>query len=315
MSSVTGSTQFERNARRTGFAPEEPSAPWVGVDWVQHQRWVEVQGRPVNVVEIGSGDPVLFIHGLGGSWPNWLEQLPVLGAVRRAIAFDLPGFGASPMPAAPISIPGYARIVAELMDALSIPSAAVVGNSMGGEISAELALLAPSKVRRLVLVSPAGISTAAVEPRLPLIRGIHPAVNAFTGWLGANADQVVRRPRLRAAVMSVVAAKPGRIAAEFAAEQIRGMGKPGFMPAIEAIVSHSQTLRGRLPEIHCPTLVVWGDQDPVVPVRDAEVFASQIPGALKVVWQETGHVAMFERADEFNALLEGFLAGDGTFGG
>jgi pimeloyl-ACP methyl ester carboxylesterase len=194
------------------------------------------------------------------------------------------------------------------MDALGIACAAVVGNSMGGEISAELAIAAPDRVRRLVLVSPAGISTANVQRRLPMIRRAYPAVHAAASWVGANADQLVRRPKLRAGAMSLVAARPRKIAAEFAAEQIRGMGKPGFLPALEAIVSHSQTLRERLPAIGCPTLVLWGEEDPVVPVRDAEVFASQIPGAHKIVWQDTGHVAMFERAAEFNALLEGFLS-------
>lgn len=307
MSSATDQAQFRSGSTPIGQAPLGEPAPWAQIDWRTHQRWVQVDGTPINVIDIGAGDPVLLIHGLGGSWPNWLEQLPVLAATHRAIAFDLPGFGASPMPAGPITIPGYARAVGKLMDALGVSCAAVVGNSMGGEISAELALSAPERVQRMVLVSPAGVSTAQVARRLPAIRAAYPAVGALTAWVGANADQLVRRPRLRAAALSVVATKPRRIAAEFAAEQIRGMGKPGFMPALEALIAHSQTLRERLPQIDCPTLVVWGDKDPVVPVRDAEVFAGQIPGARKVIWPETGHVAMFERAEEFNALLQGFL--------
>ncbi len=307
MSSATGEAPFRSRDGASGPLPPDGPAPWAQIDWRSHQRWVHVDGAPVNVIDIGSGDPVLLIHGLGGSWPNWLEQLPVLAATHRTIAFDLPGFGASPMPPLPVTIPGYARTVAGLMDALDLPSAAIVGNSMGGEISAELALEAPERVQRLVLVSPAGVSTAHVARRLPAIRAAYPAVSALAAWVGANADQVVRRPRLRAAALSLVATRSREIAAEFAAEQIRGVGKPGFMPALEALIVHSQTLRERLPDIGCPTLVVWGDQDPVVPVRDAEVFASQIPGARKVIWSQTGHVAMFERAAEFNALLQGFL--------
>jgi pimeloyl-ACP methyl ester carboxylesterase len=305
MASTTSETQFERAAGQTERG--ENQAPWVAIDWSKHQRWVQVQGQPVNVIDIGSGEPVLFIHGLGGSWPNWLEQLPVFSQSRRAIAFDLPGFGGSPMPREPISIEGYARVVAELMDALQIPSAPIVGNSMGGEITAELAIGDPHRVQRMVLVSPAGLSTAALKQRLGLIRSVYPPINAFAGWIGGNADQFVRRPRLRSAALATVAAKPRRIAAEFAAEQIRGMGKPGFLPALEAISAHSQTLRERLHQISCPTLVLWGDEDPVVPARDADGFAEHIDGARKIVWPETGHVAMFERAAEFNALLEGFL--------
>lgn len=310
MSSATSPSQSGYSGGQTKYsAAGGKRAPWLSIDWRNHQRWVEVEGAPINVIELGSGDPVLFIHGLGGSWPNWLEQLPVICAGWRAIAIDLPGFGESPMPKAPISIPNYARIVGGVMDALGIGSAAIVGNSMGGEISLELALSAPERVRRMLLVSPAGISTVAVEKRMPLIRGVYPLVNAASRWVGANADEIVRRPRLRAAALSVVAAQPRRIAPEFGAEQIRGTGKPGFLPALEAIVAHSGTLHGRLGEISCPTLILWGDKDPVVPVRDAEVFAKAINGARKVVWEHTGHVAMFERAAEFNALLEGFLTG------
>jgi pimeloyl-ACP methyl ester carboxylesterase len=306
--SNAANAQFAREAGRTGYGKHDPPAPWIGIDWRQHQRWVQVQGCPINVIEIGSGEPVLFVHGLGGSWPNWLEQLPVLASGRRAIAFDLPGFGDSPMPAEPISIPLYARVVAGLMDALQIPSAAIVGNSMGGEITLELALSDPRRIERMVLVSPAGVSTLDVAQRLPLIRALYPPAYAISRWIGENADELVRRPRIRAALLKPVAARPRKIAPEFAAEQIRGVGKPGFLPALEAIVSHSQTLRQRLPQIACSTLVLWGDEDPVVPVRDVDVFAQAIPGASKVVWKGTGHVGMFERGAEFNALLDDFLA-------
>lgn len=287
----------------------EGYSPWVGIDWRRHQRWVQVNGRPVNVVEMGEGDPVLFIHGLGGSWPNWLEQMPVISRDWRAIALDLPGFGHSPMPRDGVSIDGYARTIVGLLDALELPSAVLVGNSMGGEISAELAISHPERVSKLVLVSPAGISTGALKPRMRLIRRAHPALQVANRWIAENAEAVARRPKLRYAAMSAVACKPRRIPATFASEQLRGMGKPGFLPALESIVFHSQSLRDRLGSIDAQTLIVWGENDPLVPVRDADVFESQIKGAHKVVWPDTGHVAMFERGEQFNALLEGFLSG------
>lgn len=283
-------------------------ADWRAIDWNRHQRWVELSSGPVNVIELGSGPPIVFIHGLGGSWPNWLEQMPALSGEHRVVALDLPGFGDSPMPSQPISIELYARTVLELMDALGIDSAAIVGNSMGGEISCELTLTAPERVERLVLVSPAGISTVAVERRLPLFRLIYPPANFVSRLVGGHANEIARRPRLRDAAMATVAAQPHRIAPEFAAEQLRGIGKPGFLPALEAIVEHSGTLRDRLPQIDRPTLILWGESDPLIPARDADLFASRIEGARKVVWQDTGHVAMFERAADFNALLEGFLS-------
>jgi len=312
MSSAGGQTD---SAIRSGSispgadtSAEGPS-PWLGIDWREHQRWVEVDGRPVNVIDMGSGDPVLFIHGLGGSWPNWLEQLPVLCSDWRAIALDLPGFGHSPMPRDGVSIDGYARTVIGLLDALGIAKAVLVGNSMGGEISAELAISHPNRVSKVVLVSPAGISTREIARWLPAIRRAHPAVEATTRWIAANAENVARRRRLRHRALATVAAQPQTIPATFASEQIKGMGKPGFLPALESIASHSQIMRQRLPAIDRPALIVWGERDPLIPVRDADVFASQIKGSHKVVWQDTGHVAMFERGPEFNALLEGFLSG------
>lgn len=298
----------EDSSRRATGAGAHELADWRAVDWRLHQRWVQLSTGAVNVIDIGSGPPVIFIHGLGGSWPNWLEQLPVVSEGRRAIAFDLPGFGASPMPSVPISIERYARIVLELMDKLGIYSAALVGNSMGGEITAELALCAPERAERIVLVSPAGISTLAMAPRLGLIRFVHPTMNRLTGVVGAKAERLARRRVIRERAMATVASRPERIAAEFAAEQMRGMGKPGFLPALEAIVEHSGALSGRLHKIACPALVLWGTEDPLIPVRDADTFAALIPRARKVVWEDTGHVAMFERAADFNALLEDFLS-------
>src|SRR5438045_4603778 len=78
-------------------------SPWLDIDWREHQRWVTVNGSAVNVIELGAGrssgdrdaagQPLVFVHGLSGSWPNWLEQLPVFAAQHRVIALDLPGFG------------------------------------------------------------------------------------------------------------------------------------------------------------------------------------------------------------------------------
>jgi pimeloyl-ACP methyl ester carboxylesterase len=90
------------------------------------------------------------------------------------------------------------------------------------------------------------------------------------------------------------------------AEQIRGSGKPGFVPALDALAGYP--IRDRLAEIACPTLIVWGAEDKVVPVRDADEFARLIPNARKVVWSQTGHVPMLERPAAFNRLLEAFLS-------
>lgn len=351
-----------------GYGPSGRSR-WLDVDWREHQRWVSVDGQPVNTIEIGEGPPLVFVHGLSGSWPNWLEQLPVFaggapgsgrpstigGAPRhgdgpepwntpapenapepwdrperggnrapepgdtiepgdapalgryRVIAMDLPGFGHSPMPRERITISGYARLIDGLLEEFGIGAAAVVGHSMGGFVSAELAIAFPQRVERLVLVSPAGLSTYR-NPRatraLPALRRTEPIAAAYSARL-APRSAMIKRPRLRDATFGLVTLHPGRLPAALVTEQLLGAGKPGFVQALEAILDYD--FRDRLPEIACPTLVVWGDRDRVVTVRDAAVYTELIPGSRRVVYEDTGHLAMLERPGAFNALLGDFL--------
>jgi pimeloyl-ACP methyl ester carboxylesterase len=276
---------------------------------------VAVDGEPVNVIELGAENahggalPLVFVHGLSGSWPNWLEQLPVLAAGRRVIAMDLPGFGHSPMPSWPISISAYARMLDRLLDVLGIDAAALVGNSMGGFVSAELAISYPQRVERLVLVSAAGISTydnRGALRALPVLQRAERILTAYTAWIASKSDTVARRARLREATLNVVTRHPSRLPAALAAEQLRGSGKPGFVPALEANLNYD--FRERLPEIACPTLIVWGEEDRVVSARDAQVFAELIPDSRVVMYADTGHMSMLERPEAFNALLEEFLS-------
>jgi pimeloyl-ACP methyl ester carboxylesterase len=289
------------------YGPQGRSA-WLDVDWREHQRWVTVEDQPINVIELGEGPPLIFVHGLSGSWPNWLEQLPVFAARHRVITLDLPGFGYSPMPPERISITGYARLLDRLLDKLEIDAAAVVGNSMGGFVGAELAIAFPQRVERLVLVSAAGISTYDHRGALrtvPVLRRAERILTAYTAWMASKSDTVARRPRLRDATLNVVTRHPSRLPAALAAEQLRGSGKPGFIQALEANLDYD--FRERLPEIACPTLIVWGEDDRVITARDAAVFEELIPDSRVVMYADTGHMAMLERPTEFNALLEEFL--------
>ncbi|MGA2319138.1 MAG: alpha/beta hydrolase [Solirubrobacteraceae bacterium] len=304
---LTGSPACDSADDRDAYGPPTRSA-WLEVDWRTHQRWVIVDSQPLNTIELGEGPPLVFVHGLSGCWANWLEQLPVLAANHRVLALDLPGFGHSPMPAERISISGYARLLDRLLDQLGIDAAAVVGNSMGGFIAAELAISFPRRVERLVLISAAGISThgdARAARAVPTLRRLERSLTAYTAWIASKSDTVARRARLREATLSLVVRHPGRLPAALAAEQLRGAGKPGFVGALEANLDYD--FHERLPEIVCPTLIVWGEADRLITVRDADVFAELIPNSRKVVFEDTGHMAMLERPARFNALLEEFL--------
>jgi pimeloyl-ACP methyl ester carboxylesterase len=288
---------------------------WMDIDWQQHLRWVRVQDRWMNIVDVeldpdGQGPetpPLIFIHGLSGCWQNWLEQIPFFARDHRVIAVDLPGFGQSEMPADEISISGYAAAIDALMTELGIDSAQIVGNSMGGFIGAELALEHSARVERLVLVAAAGLSIEYI--RTVRTHGLrHHAENVaffYLGWLASRSHQVAARPRLRHALLLLVAAHPARLPAALAMEQVKGSGKPGFSDALDAMFHYP--LRDRLEQIACPTLVIWGDKDRLVPLKDASVFEELIPDSRKVVYEDTGHVPMMERPARFNEDVRAFL--------
>ena len=225
------------------------------------------------------------------------------------IAFDLPGFGFSELPEEKISIGGYGRWVDALCAELGIEHADWVGNSMGGFVAAELALQAPARVRRLVLVSAAGITVEQQrsDRLLELLYRSEGIAQYLTGFAVARAAFTARRPRLRRAAMWFVVEHPERLSPALAYEQIGGIGTPGFLPALDALSDYP--IRDRLADISAPTLIVWGREDKLVPVRDADVFEELIDGSRKVVWDDVGHVAMLEAPERFNRLLLEFLDG------
>ena len=288
-------------------------ATWLGVDWPSITREVEVLGRRMRTVDTGAGTdkPVLlFIHGLGGNWQNWLLNVPAFMDEWRVVAMDLPGFGGSELPAEPISIQGYAREVDALCDALGIESAAVVGNSMGGFIGAELALSYSTRVSKLVLVSAAGLSIEHQfqHGRAPLLSATRLLVSNARYFV-ARRDLVVTRPRLRRAALQTVVRYPEKLSPQLTYELLAGVGTPGYVDALSALMSYS--FRERLAEIEVPVLIVWGRNDLLVPVGDAGRFERLIgENARKEIFDDTGHAPMLERPSRFNELLHGFLEGE-----
>ena len=184
----------------------------------------------------------------------------------------------------------------------------VVGNSMGGFIGAEVAIQFGTRVDKLVLISAAGISIEHQrnEPVLHVLERLDDILILGGGWMATRSARLARRPRTRRQIMKLVAHRADELPAALIAEQVMGSGKPGFVPALDALTDYP--IRDRLSEIECPVLVVWGEEDRLVPVRDAYTFGELIPNSRVVVWPETGHVAMLERPGAFNALVDDFIA-------
>jgi pimeloyl-ACP methyl ester carboxylesterase len=276
---------------------------------------VTVGGRRVNVLDAGTGDPIVFIHGHNVCWQHWLEQLAAFMPTHRVIALDLPGFGRSEMPPpGEVSVPAFAGTVAAVMEQLGIASATVVGNSMGGGVAAELAISHPERVTRLVLASATGVSDWYMGLPAAVIRHrIGAAVSRGLFAPGAPPASVLRalaaRPRGRAAALGIYngrpAARPDLIHPAMVMELIAAACRPTAAPAAVALASHD--LRERAHLIRCPTLIVWGDRDNLVPLRCAHAYDRLIPNSRLVVYGDTGHNPMIERPARFNADLTAFL--------
>jgi pimeloyl-ACP methyl ester carboxylesterase len=320
---------FVRSSPDGTYADGDDST-WISVDWPSLTRTEMVLGRRVNLIDTGppahpapeatrsggpahtaadagrAGEPptLLFLHGLGGLWQNWLLNIPAFMDRFRVLAPDLPGFGRSEMPSGRISIQGFARVIDALCDRLGVEAPVVVGNSMGGFIGAELALAFPTRVRRLVLVSAAGISAENMWREPVLAVGRLMAIGAAR--TGVKSLPVVGRPRLRRAALQLVVRYPEKLSVPLATELVVGAGTPGFVGGLDAVLGYS--FRERLPEIEIPVLIAWGRNDVLIPVQDAFEFQRLIGDNARVeVFEDTGHLPMLERPTRFNTLLANFI--------
>jgi pimeloyl-ACP methyl ester carboxylesterase len=307
----TAAPTTPRQARQAEDGYGETAEPdWRPIDWAAHRHQVEVDGTEVNYVDVGEGElePIVFVHGLGGQWQNWLENVPRAAQERRVIALDLPGFGCTPMPRDKVTISGYGRCVDALCEKLSLGRVDIVGNSMGGYIAAEVAIQFPERIDQLILVSAAGITSADIARRPILTVGR--IATAMVSYGAARHRQIASRPKSRHMALALVARHPSLLRADLAYEGFfKGAGKPGFDDALRACLEYD--FRDRLTEIRQPTLIVWGEKDSIIPVKDAEEFERLIPDSRKVVMKDTGHIPMAERPATFNDLMMEFLAETG----
>ena len=298
-------TSWRAAKRADGEYGVSATPDWRTIDWAAHTRQATILGSTVNYVDLGAGDDVVvFVHGLGGSWQNWLENIPALSQTRRVIALDLPGFGRSAMPLESISITRYAETVDALCAHLGLGPVAVVGNSMGGFTAGEMAIRHPERVERAALVDAAGITSSLIARNRVSERFARAFISRGQGD-PRSATKMLTRPGYTAAAMGIVARYPTRLAKDLIAEQLLSAGSPGFSPAFDAIIAYDFT--HRLGEIACPVLIVQGTEDILVPVGDAYEFQRQIPRAAMLVLEDTGHVPMLERPATFNRALQEFL--------
>ena len=237
---------------------------------------------------------VVFSSSLGTTHEMWDAQAAALNDEFRVLRYDHRGHGRSPAPPGPYTVDGLAGDVLELLDHLGIERATFVGLSLGGAVGMTLALRAPERLERLALVCTARQfgppETWAERAATVRAEGVEAVADAaLERWLTPEAPAAMRE-RLRAMLVSTPA--------------------DGYASCAEAIGGHD--LRGRLGGIRMPVLAVAGDGDPASPPEELRAIAGEIPGARLHVIERARHIAVVERADEFNRLLGSFLReGDG----
>ncbi len=244
----------------------------------------------------GSGEPLVFIAGLGGKGTSWHPFLNTAASTHRILTFDNRGAGKSPPLSGPTTLRELGADVLRLLDHLQIERVPVIGRSMGGMIAQELALLAPSRVSKLVLVCTAGRS----DPQLAGIFGLW----AEMAERGMPAD-IRHRTSMAWCLGREFARNPARLNRYL---QSKGGGADRAADyAIQARACAQHDALDRLAELRIPTLVVAGRDDRLTPPCYAEELARVIPGAQLACIPGAGHLAYLESPARFASVTLGFL--------
>lgn len=249
---------------------------------------VETAGGAVEVTttEEGAGHPFLLLHG-GAGPQSVLRFAGLLAATEPALVVTPthPGFGGTPRSEGLASVRALAEVYAGLLDALDLGDVSVVGNSIGGWIAAELALLHSARVSSLVLVDGAGLR----------IEG-HPGADFFALEMDEVTNLSYRNPDAFRIDLAALPPEQRAVMAANRAALRTYAGNPMDDP----------TLLGRLPAITTPTLVVWGVADRIIPVEHGHAYAEAIPGAELQLIEDAGHLPQLETPELLARLVWAF---------
>jgi len=255
---------------------------------------------PVNGIRLyyethGQGEPLLLIAGVGyGTW-LWAKQIPELSQHFHVIAFDNRGVGRSDKPDSDYTIPLLASDAYELLRALHIEHASVLGISLGGFIAQQLALDHPEIINKLILCS-----TSCGGPTMILPKGEVLQFMAF----GAGKETFQRGLEL-AFAQEYREKHPEEIARLTA--PMRRTPQPRYAYLRQFMAPLTFNSEPRLHEITVPVLVMAGEADQVVPVENSRRLAAQLPNAQLITFPNAGHLFVVERADEVNKIILDFL--------
>jgi pimeloyl-ACP methyl ester carboxylesterase len=254
---------------------------------------VSVGGLRVHVLSAGTGAPLVYLHG-AGDLGGWLPALDRLAAEFRVVRPDHPGFNQSDDDATIGSVAALAERYLDVFDALDHDEFHLIGTSLGGWLAAEIALRAPARVRRMVLVDAAGLAPASPAPNMFEVE--EGELIALT--CGDEESLAAGRQRDAAVRADAVLSERRR---RNTATTARIAGDP-YM--------HDPALPGRLAGLRVPTLVVWGALDGLFPVAMAGHWKNLVPDARSHIVSGAGHLPLVDRPAEFARVVVEFLSTD-----
>lgn len=286
-----------------------------------HQVMYRVAGEPTTRFAPSAGDspssperPVLLlVHGMAGSSTSWKAALPRLGERYHVIAPDLPGHGESDKPRQDYSLGAHANTLRDLMIALGIERATVVGHSLGGGVAMQLAYQHPQRCERLVLVSSGGlgpeVSWMLRMFTLPGTEYLMPVI--FPGFV-RNAGNKASRALGRFGIRWANAEEQWRAYVSLTEPNNRHSFvrtlRSVIDPAGQTVSAHDKLyLASRL-----PTLIIWGDNDRIIPVSHAQAAHESVAGSRLVIFDGAGHFPQAEEPERFVTTIRDFI--DGTEG-
>lgn len=258
------------------------------------EKSVTVFGAKIRYLEAGDAakPTVILLHGLGAQAEAWQFNIGALAANYRVIAPDQVGFGKSDKPFLKYRVATYVDFLDEFMSELKIEKAHLVGNSMGGWIAGLMAIKYPNRVEKIVLADAAGILPATFNEA-----ELYQLNNSTRDEIRANLKKIFVNPLFQSE----------DLVDQFMTQRVTSNDGYTINSLIESIKRREDFLNNRLGEIKKPTLIIWGRQDGLLPVADAQIFNKGIAGSRLVIFENCGHVPQFEKAADFNKTVLEFL--------
>ena len=268
-----------------------------------------VKGQTMAYLDIGTGQPVILIHGFGGSMWQWEHQQTALSTQVRLITPDLIGSGLSDKPDLEYRPEQLLEYFVAFMDALQIRQATLVGNSMGAGLAIGMALTYPDRVSKLILIGglPANVTAKLTSPsiRRALETSAPSWLVSFGNWLfgGLMVESVLKE----------IVHDPALLTPAVIERSNRNRRRPGLIPPLltvrDTVPLWEAGFAKRIGEINHPTLILWGEEDRVFPIAVGEELHRTIKGSTLVRIPKAGHIPQWEQPGPANKAMVEFLTG------